>query len=511
MTEDADASVVPSGLVERATVRGIDLDRATIPELQQRMDRGDLATADLTAAYLDRISALDPLLHAVLFIDPTALDQAAQSDRRRSEGRCAGPMDGIPVLLKDSVDTAGLGTTAGSRALRDVPPARDAALVRRLRAAGAVILGKTNLSEWSNFRSTESTSGWSGVGGQTRNPHALDRSPGGSSSGSAVGVAAALAQVAVGTETDGSIIVPGGMTGVVGHKPTLGLVSRTGVVPVSVDQDTPGPIARHVVDARIALAAMRGRDSEDPATAAVPASRPGDGEPHGTATLRGARLGVWRIAPLGGAADGVLSDAAALLREQGAEVVDVDLPYQQRISELKTGVLIGEFRRDITAYLDGRAGAPRGLAELIEYNLGDPQERTCFEEQELFRLALAAPSTDSTGHRARRAELSACARRSIDEVMAACGLDAIVAVANPPAWRIDGGDEASDLLAAPTPAAVAGYPSVTVPAGFAGPLPVGLMFMAGRWADARILALAEGFERAADARRPPRLRNAVAF
>ncbi|MDA8371664.1 MAG: amidase family protein [Nocardiopsaceae bacterium] len=510
MTEEASAFQNLTEPVEDDTALDIDLDRASIPQLRLRMERGGLDAVGLTEAYLERIRALNPLLRAVLFVDPTALDQARASDRRRRDGQCAGPLDGIPVLVKDSVETAGLGTTAGSLALRGVPPARDAELVRRLRNAGAVILGKTNLSEWSNFRSADSVSGWSAVGGQTVNPHVLDRSPGGSSSGSTAGVAAALAQVAIGTETDGSIIGPAGMAGVVGCKPTLGLVSRSGIVPISAEQDTPGPIARNTTDAALALSVLQGRDPADPATRALPADGGVHGFPPRSGALRGARIGLWQTPAAGDPVQQVLAKSAELLRQEGAEVIDVDLPYQQLIGELHLSVLLGEFRRDIHAYLGGRAGGPRDLAGLIEYTSSDPRERACFDGQELFRLALAAPDPRSPQHRARRAELADYARRSIDEVLAAHQLSAIATVSNPVAWRIESGDEKGPLMSTTTPAAVAGYPSVTVPAGFVGPLPVGLSLIAGRWADARVLALAHGFEQAADARRPPRYRRTVA-
>ncbi|WP_423202124.1 amidase [Herbihabitans rhizosphaerae] len=494
-----------SAQAESTSAIGFDLDRATIPELQRRMDRGTLGSVTLTAAYLARIATVDRAVRAVLRTDPTALDQAKASDRRRQAGMSRGPLDGIPVLLKDNVDTAGLPTTAGSRALRGTPPARDATLVRRLREAGAVILGKANLSEWANFRSTKPTSGWSAMGGQTNNPYVLDRNPCGSSSGSAAGVAAALAQVAIGSETDGSIVCPAGMTGVVGHKPSLGLISGAGVVPISAEQDTAGPIARNVVDVALTLSVLQGRDPADPATSRYPAGQPTDYaallRPDG---LRGARIGLWRLPELGPDVERLMTRTAAVLRAHGAEVVDVVPPYQQRIQELEFPALLTEFHRDIDAYLRTRQDAPRDLAALIEYNRGDPLERTCFPGQELFEQALVAPGPDDPGYRARRAELTDLARRSIDEVLAAHRLDAIAAPTNPPAWKTDCAKGDNDVIPSSTPAAVAGYPDVTVPAGFVGPLPVGVSFMAGRWADAQVLSLAAAFERAAKARKPPR-------
>ncbi len=483
----------------------LDLDAATIPDLRAMLDDGRLSAARLTGAYLDRIRALDGRIHAVLVLDPTAPDQAAASDRRRAAGRARGPLDGISVLLKDNVDTAGLATTAGSRALLGEPPARDAFLVGRLRAAGAVILGKTNLSEWANFRSTHSTSGWSAVGLQTSNPYALDRNPCGSSSGSGAGVAAALAQVAIGTETDGSIVCPAGVNGVVGLKPSLGLVSRTGVVPISAEQDTAGPMGRHVVDVAITLSVLQGRDPADPATAGYPADQPADyARLLVPDALRGARIGVWRQAGVDADVDRIVEESVATLRAGGAAVVDVVLPHRAEISAAELPALVSEFARDLPAYLAGRAGAPRTFADLVEFNRADPVELSRFG-QERFEQALTAPGTDDPEYLRQRATATSLARRSIDETMAGHRLDAIVSPTNGPAWPITYGqsEDADVLLETSGPAAVSGYPSVTVPAGYTGGLPVGLSFVAGRWADATVLALAAAFEKANPVRRAP--------
>ncbi|WP_199432504.1 amidase [Qaidamihabitans albus] len=482
---------------------GFALDEATMPDLQGRMARGELDAVALTRAYLARIRSIDGKVGAVLEVDRGAIAQARRSDLRRRTGTLRGPLDGIPVLLKDNIDTRAMATTAGSRALTGARPLRDAHLVRRLRAAGAVVLGKANLSEWANFRSTNATSGWSAVGGQTHNPHVLDRNPCGSSSGSAAAVAASLAQVAIGTETNGSIVCPAGATGVVGHKPSLGLVSRTGVVPISAEQDTAGPIARHVVDAAITLGVLQGRDPRDPATSAYPADQPTDYAAHlRLDALRGARIGVWRQAGLDPDVDRTMRSTVRLLREQGATVVDVSLDHQEEIGEHSLAALLSEFHRDIEAYLRTRPGAPRTLEELIEFNRDDPVELSKFG-QELFEQALVAPGTDDPGYRRQRAAATELARRSLDDVIAAHDLDAIVSPTNGPAWRTSYGDGDDFLLGSSTPAAVAGYPNVTVPAGFAGPLPLGVSFMTARWQDARALGLAAAFERAADARRAP--------
>ncbi|MCO1582716.1 amidase [Crossiella sp. SN42] len=475
-----------------------ELDAATIPRLQARMATGEFTPTELTTAYLHRIQALDPQLRAILRTDPAALTAARASDERHQAGAPLGPLDGIPVLLKDNIG-AGV-TTAGSRTLRTHQPA-DAFLVRKLKAAGAIVLGKANLSEWANFRSTAATSGWSALGGQTANPHVLDHNPAGSSSGSAAAVAAALAQVAIGTETDGSIVCPAGATGVVGLKPTLGLVSRTGVIPVSAEQDTAGPLARHVVDAALTLAVLRGHDPADPATQHIP---PYTDEP---VTLADRRLGLWRLAGVDQATDLVINQAIEALRTAGATVVEVDLPHQREISDGEFPCLLTEFRHDLDRYLAAHPpcpGGPRDLAHLVELNRADPIELTHFG-QELFEQALAAPPRTDPGYRDRRARITALAREAIDQTLAAQQLDAIIAPSNAPAWRTDypAGDDYR--LSSGTPAAVAGYPNVSVPAGFAGPLPIGLSIFAGRWQDARVLAIAAAFEQVNPVRRAPLL------
>jgi amidase len=481
-----------------------DLDSADIPALQARMASGRLSAVELTRLYLDRVHRIDGKVNAVLALNPSSLGQAFESDARRRAHRLRGPLDGIPVLVKDNVDTRDQWTTAGSRALRSYP-AKDATVITRLRAAGAVILGKANLSEWANFRAAKPTSGWSGVGGQTNNPYVLDRNPCGSSAGSAAGVAASLAQVAIGSETDGSIVCPAGMTATVGHKPSVGLVSRTGVVPISAEQDTAGPIARNVVDVALTLSVLQGRDPADPATLTYPRSQPKDyAKLLHPGVLRGARIGLWRLPVLGPSTDAIMTTAKNSLVKAGATVVEVALPYQARLQELEFPALLTEFHRDIDAYLATRPVGPRNLAELIAYNRADPLEQTCFAGQELFEQALAAPPPSDPGYLAGRAELSDLARRSLDETLAAHHLDAIASPTNPPAWKTDCAVGDNDVIPSSTPAAVAGYPDVTVPAGFAGPLPVGISFMGARWSDARMLALAADFERVSPARVPPR-------
>jgi amidase len=493
-------------------LHGINLDRATIPDLQRAMRSRHLSSVQLTAFYLARIAALDPRLHSVISTNPDALGEAAASDLRRRQRHARGVLEGIPVLLKDNVDTADReGTTAGSLALAGTPPARDAFLVRRLRAAGAVIVGKANLSEWANFRSFTSSSGWSAVGGQNNNPYVLDRNPCGSSSGSGVGVAANLAVVAIGTETDGSIVCPSGANGVVGIKPTLGLVSRSGVVPISAEQDTAGPMAKHVVDAALTLQVIRGVDPDDPATA--------DSAPFGSVNyllrmrpnaLHGKRLGLW-LAGTGvenvPAVRQIMNRTVASLRRLGATVVPADLPFQDQIGNPEFGALLVEFKHDLNAYLATRPGShPKTLAELIAFNTAHAAQEMPFFGQEIFEAAQAT-SGDLTdpSYLAMRRTATSLAQRSINETLAALHLDAIIAPTNGPAWRtrLPGGDTFDEFVGSSTPAAVSGYPNVTVPAGFVGPLPIGVSFIGPRFGEAGLLPLAYAYEHGSKARRPP--------
>jgi amidase len=504
---------------DSAPLRKLDLDALTIPELQQRMDAGGLTAVELTRAYLHRIAALNGELGAVLSVNPHALADAAASDEARGEGSARSPLEGIPVLLKDNVDTEQMPTTAGSRALLHSAP-DDATITRRLRDAGAVIIGKANLSEWANFRGSSSTSGWSGVGGQTNSPYVLDRNPCGSSSGSAVGVAASLAQVAIGTETDGSIVCPSGQNGVVGLKPTLGLVSRTGIVPISAEQDTAGPMARHAVDAALTLQVIAGRDDADAATADIPGQLP-DYADLDLDALKGARIGVWTLTPDQSAAvddrtEAVFAAAVKQIEAAGATAVPVQLAHQDEIGAGETPALLAEFKRDLNAYLAATPGDhPADLAGLIAFNEQDPVELAYFG-QELFQQAQAATvPADDPAIQATRDRIRQLARASIDEVLAQGpgsqdDLDAIVGLTNTPAWQtkyqnLDGQADAF-VYSTSGPAAVAGYPDVSVPAGFSGPqeaLPVGVSFFGARWSDARMLDIAADFEDQAAAREAP--------
>lgn len=494
---------------------------ATIDQLQAAMGRGELTAVALTQAYLDRIAAIDqagPALRAVIEVNPEALAIAAQADRDRVAGRVLGPLHGIPVLVKDNIDTADrLRTTAGSLALLEAKPARDATVVTRLRAGGAVLLGKTNLSEWANFRSTRSISGWSGRGGQTRNPYALDRNTSGSSSGSAAAVAANLCAVAVGTETDGSIVSPASVCGLVGVKPTVGLISRAGIIPISASQDTAGPMARTVRDAALLLGVLASADARDAATQARPADLPTDYTADlERPALTGARLGVFRDGmALTAKTEAVLAAAIAALRAAGAEVVDpVEIAGQKELGDAEFEVLLYEFKDGLNAYFAslGPEAPIKSLEALIAFNRAHADREMPYFGQELLEQAQAkGPLTDQ----AYRDALATCRRlartEGIDAALAKHSLDALVTLTNGPAWLIDPVNGDSYTGGSSSLAAVAGYPSVTVPAGHIMGLPVGLSFTGKAWSELALLQLAADFERRTAARRKPDFRDSVAW
>lgn len=486
------------------------LEETTISELQARMGSGELTARAATESYLQRIEELDrsgPELRSVIEVNPDALDIADALDTERRESGPRGPLHGIPVLVKDNIDTAdAMKTTAGSLALLDARPVRDATVVQRLREAGAVLLGKTNLSEWANFRSTRSTSGWSARGGQCRNPYALERNPCGSSSGSGVAVSANLCAVAVGTETDGSILCPSSVNGIVGIKPTVGLVSRAGIVPIAHSQDTAGPMARTVADAATLLQVLAGADLRDPATA----DAPGDLDlmrALGSEDLTGVRVGVARnMAGFHDRVDALLEDALEALRGLGAEAVDpADVPHATELEDPELEVLLFEFKADLESYLGALGGeAPHTLAELIAFNERHRDEEMPLFGQELFEKANEkGPLTDPGYVEA----LATCRRLSraegIDAVMDEYRIDAIVAPTGGPAWVTDSVNGDHYLGGNTTPAAVAGYPSVSVPAGFAFGLPVGVSFIGRAWSEPTLIRIAHAFERASGHRRPP--------
>jgi amidase len=446
----------------------------------------------------------------------TALQIAEQLDRERASGHVRGPLHGIPILIKDNIDTADrMKTTAGSLALIGPPPARDAFVVRRLRAAGAVIIGKTNLSEWANFRSLHSSSGWSGRAGQCLNPYFLDHNPCGSSSGSGAAISANFAAASLGTETDGSIVCPSSINGIVGIKPTLGLTSRSGVVPIAHSQDVVGPMARTVADAAAVLGPLTGIDPRDPATSN---SR---GRRHANYTqfldagaLRGARIGVWREGNFGNSeeTDAIMEDAIAAMRDAGARIIDpADIPNADKLGDPEFTVLLFEFKADLNKYLKTRRGVPQTLAQLIDFNNDHTDRELTFFGQEIFELAQAkGPLTDPEYLEALRTSKRLAGPQGIDKVMRDHNLDAIVAPTGSPSWTTDliNGDHFT--LGSSTPTAVAGYPDITVPAGFSFGLPVGISFMGGAFSEPRLLALAFAFEQATKVRKPPRFKKSVA-
>lgn len=496
------------------TAAALDLEEATLGDLQERMRTGALTSRALTQAYLDRIQALDrqgPALRSVIETNPDALQIADALDRERRDTGARGPLHGIPVLVKDNVGTADrMTTTAGSLALSGSIPPRDSFVAERLRVAGAVLLGKANLSEWANIRSEHSSSGWSARGGQCRNPYVLDRNPCGSSSGSGVAVSANLCAVAVGTETDGSIVCPANANGIVGIKPTVGLVSRAGIIPIAHSQDTAGPMARTVRDAAILLGALAGVDPRDAATAESRGRAVADYAAGLDRTaLRGARIGVHRKAfGFHRDVDRLLEEALAAMKGEGAVLVDpADIPHVGEYDESELLVLLYELKTDLNAYLAalGPKAPVKTLAEVIAFNEAHRKEEMPYFGQELFLKAQAkGPLTDKAYTDALEKNRRLSRAEGIDALMDQHKLDAVVAPTGGPAWLTDcvTGDHFSG--GSSTPAAVAGYPSITVPAGFVFGLPVGLSFIGRAWSEGRLVRLAYAFEQATRARRAPR-------
>jgi amidase len=501
-------------------VAGIDVDATTIPQLEALMNAHRINAVELTNFYLRRIRQFNPMLHAVITVSPTALADARAADAARRAGDHR-PLLGIPILVKDNIDTTGMPTTAGSWALAGSTP-DDAFIIRRLKAAGAFIIGKANLSEWANFRSGPSSSGWSGIGGQTNMPYVLDRNPCGSSSGSGAGAAADLAAAAVGTETDGSVVCPSGANGDVGIKPTLGLWSRSGVVPISADQDSAGPIARNVTDAAVLLGAATGVDSNDAATIAQPGHAFSDYTQFlNVNALQGARIGVWRAGTydptlVGSVVEPILGNVIAALKAQGASVVDpTDVDLSATANEFPA--LACEFKTDIATYLhtfvhgtNPVTGAPypQTLADLIAFDQAHPELEGPWNDA-VFEAAQATNGRDDDCAALRQATTPPV-QQSIDSLMTANHLDAIIALTNGPAWPTNDDPNQGDLnghfelfVGSSTAAAVSGYPDITVPAGYDAGLPIGITFIGRRWSEPTLLGLAYGYEQATHIRVPP--------
>ena len=499
-TSKVTTSVTHSSIVE-----------ADVIELQTQMAAGKLTAVAITEHYLERIKSIDKSgakLNSIIELNPDAIAIARALDQERKTKGARGPLHGIPVLIKDNIATADkMQTTAGSLALVGAKAPRDAFLVKQLRSAGAIILGKTNLSEWANMRSSRSTSGWSGRGGLTKNPYALDRNCSGSSSGSAAAIAASLATLAVGSETDGSVVSPASLCGLVGIKPTLGLISRDGIVPIAHSQDTAGPMTRTVRDAAILLSALTGEDSRDATTA--------NSKQHATDYtkfldkngLNGARIGVVRNAmPSNLRQQAVVDAAIAVLKQQGAVLIDVELPNLTKYADSELEVLLYELKADLNKYLAefGTGSAATSLAAVIAYNEKNrANEMPYFDQEFLIKAQEKGDLTSPDYLEALKNNRQYARTEGIDQIMKEHQLDALFASTGGPAWISDyvNGDHIIDGFS--TPAAVAGYPHITVPAGFFAGLPVGVSFVAGAYAESTILKLAYAYEQASKKRKAP--------
>jgi amidase len=502
-------------------IKSFGMEELTVAQLQALVDCGKTTSVSLTRKYLARIEAIDrrgPRLNAVIELNPDALAIASELDKERKIKGRRGPLHGIPVLIKDNIDTHDrMTTTAGSLALKGSIPPKDSFVVQQLRAAGAVLLGKTNLSEWANFRGSLSSSGWSGRGGQTRNPYALDRNPSGSSSGSAVGVSANLCAVAVGTETDGSILSPSSFNGIVGIKPTLGLISRSGIIPIAHSQDTAGPMGRTVSDAAVLLGVLAGVDPADSETALAATKAHADYTTFlDVDGLRGKRLGVARnFFGFHPKVDELMESALTEMKRCGAELVDpVTVPKPRELEGAEIEVLRYEMKADMNAYL-ARLGpnAPvHTLKEIIAFNeQHQAEELRWFGQEELIKSEAKGPLTDKAYVEALAACRTLSRTEGIDRVMAQHRLDALIAPTSTPAHITDWVLGDHGLGDSTTPAAVAGYPSITVPAGLVHGLPVGISFFGMAWSEPALLGIAFGFEQATRARRPPRFLDAIAM
>ena len=498
----------------QSDVRPFELDEITVGALQDGLNSGQFTSRSLAQKYLDRIEQIDkhgPALNSVIEVNPDAVSLAAAMDAERKTKGPRGPLHGIPVLIKDNIGTADrMMTTAGSLALEGFTPSKDSGVARRLRNAGAVIIGKTNLSEWANFRSSHSSSGWSGRGGQTHNPYAVDRNPCGSSSGSGVAASANLCVAAVGTETDGSVVCPSSINGLVGIKPTVGLVSRAGIVPIAHSQDTAGPMCRNVTDAAILLGALAGFDPDDAATGASRGKAESDYTKYlDRGGLKGARIGVLRklfnfsekIPPL-------MEAALDAMKREGAILIDpIEMDTLDQFRESEFEVLQYEFKADMAAYLGQFPNAPvHSLKDIIDFNNQNRSKEMPYFGQDLMEKSEAkGPLTEKAYQDALAKNHRLMREEGIDAVMNTNSLDAIVAPTAGPAWMTDlvVGDHGTG--GSSSPAAVAGYPDITVPCGFVFGLPVGISFFGRAWSEGTLLRIAYAFEQATKVRKPPRL------
>jgi amidase len=503
-----------SNKIKGAEITGIeefDIEEMTVMEMQNKMKSGDVSSKQLVQIYLERIKKIDGKLNSIIEINPDALAIADQMDKERASGKIRSMMHGIPLVIKDNIDTSDkMKTTAGSLALADAPtPKQDAFVVQKMREAGAVLIGKTNLSEWANFRSENSSSGWSGRGGQTRNPYILDRSPCGSSSGSGVATAANLTAVAVGTETDGSVVCPASINGIVGIKPTLGLVSRSGIIPIAHSQDTAGPMARTVSDAVILLNAMVGEDKNDSITSQFKTR----GEQDYTKFLdknglKDARIGVVRqYFGRNSRLDALMEENIKTLEKNGAKLIDVNFPDFRGYGDDEYEVLLYEFKADLNKYLAERGGKYNSLEKLIEFNKQNADKEMPYFEQEIFEQAQAKKGLEDRAYRLALMTSKVLTQdKGIDLVMDKDKLDALLAPSNSQSWLIDliMGDSPTNYVGSSSLAAVSGYPNITVPSGFLNELPIGMSFFGRAFSEPILIKIAYAWEQISMARRKPK-------
>ncbi len=491
---------------------GFQFEEITIAELQIGYTNGDFTITEVVQSYLDRIQDIDqkgPQLNAIIQVNPDALNIAEQLDNELKEGKSRGGMHGIPVIIKDNIDTHdNMFTTAGSRALEGSKPLEDSFVVKQLREAGAVILAKANLSEWANFRGDMSSSGWSGINGQTKNPYILDRNPCGSSSGSGVAASANLTVIAIGTETNGSVVCPATANGIVGIKPTVGLVSRSGIIPISFTQDTAGPMARTVTDAAVCLGALTGVDSTDTKTLLNDANMQKDYTQYlKTDGLKGKRIGIY-TGPLGRhyKVDTVFNQAVAFIKSQGAEVVEIDKITEGNIGGLSFQVMLYEYKDGLNNYFRslGPDAKIKNLEELIAFNKKDSIEME-FYNQQYLEMAQEKEGLDSDDYKKILADMLKGSREDgIDRVMNEHNLDAIIAPTGGPAWKTDHTNGDSFHVGSSSPAARAGYPNITVPMGFIENLPVGISFFGRAWSEPLLLEIAYAYEQGTKHRKAPK-------
>lgn len=495
------------------------LEEITIKELGEGFRNGTLSVRRVTEDYLLRIEKLDksgPMLNSIISVNPDAIKIAEELERELKEGNDRGPLHGIPVILKDNIDSKdSMPTTAGATVLRYSFTGRDSKVAELLREAGAIIIGKSNLSEWANFRANLSSSGWSGVGGQTRNPYVTDRNPCGSSSGSGVAVAANLCAFAIGTETNGSIVCPSNNNGIVGLKPTVGLISRRGIIPISFTQDTPGPMTRTVEDAAIVLGVLAAIDSSDSKTLNPEARFINDYSAYlNKDALKGKRIGLLKnISGFHFKVDSVMNDAVAFMEKAGAEIIEINYPLGSGVSAASFQVMLYEFKDGLESYFKSLGeGAPvKTLEELIEFNKEDSVELRFFDQQ-LLIMAAQKGSLEEDEYKRSLAHMQKMTREEgIDKVMRDNKLDALMAPTGGPAWKTDLINGDNFLGSSSSYAAISGYPNITVPMGFIGDLPVGISFFGRAWSEAELLAIAYSFEQGTNQRRAPNYLNSFRF